>query len=455
VSNVKHWCTYCKLFIDGKKMSIKKHEAGKKHKEEVAKKLNAMAKDRMSKDREESDMDKEMKRLESLAMAQCELDVAHGHTTGYTNLHAKPKAHTSRSHTRWNDMAAKNPYLAADANSFDYVAYYNSQFEHEQKIKEDQEKEETQAALEATQLQGAPPPPGPPPTNAQQAPFPWAQQPPLFAPPPPGPPPPSAELAPGEEEGPPGEEELPPVKAVAPPPGIKAPPGVKKKAKEEGKEEEKKELVDEWQGKEPCPFHKDGKDCPFLAMEEPLHISMYGHRKPKEEPKEEAKEEPAPAPAPEPEPEPEPEPDEHTGFGGWATVKEPLWKEEPVDPEEEMKKKLARRKKKCPVKKSASLNKSKRGGISIDVGGQKRKRQTYTKVGGASDDSDDDQDEVAQTKKEFLKEYGFSSIVKAPGGQEESSDSEEDTVATIRAAKMVFKKRGQRKRNHRKRAGGI
>ena len=34
-SGARHWCTYCKIFINGTKPSIAYHESGKKHKEIV------------------------------------------------------------------------------------------------------------------------------------------------------------------------------------------------------------------------------------------------------------------------------------------------------------------------------------------------------------------------------------------------------------------------------------
>ena len=42
VSQAKHWCEYCRIYIGGSKQSIAFHEAGKKHKEIVELSLNDM-----------------------------------------------------------------------------------------------------------------------------------------------------------------------------------------------------------------------------------------------------------------------------------------------------------------------------------------------------------------------------------------------------------------------------
>ena len=68
VSQAKHWCEYCRIFIGGSKQSIAFHENGKKHKEIVAMSLKDMRKRGRERRMEKDDMDKEMAKIERAAM---------------------------------------------------------------------------------------------------------------------------------------------------------------------------------------------------------------------------------------------------------------------------------------------------------------------------------------------------------------------------------------------------
>ena len=60
VSQAKHWCEYCRIYIGGSKQSIAFHEAGKKHKEIVELSLKDMRmRGREKRKRDEADDDEE------------------------------------------------------------------------------------------------------------------------------------------------------------------------------------------------------------------------------------------------------------------------------------------------------------------------------------------------------------------------------------------------------------
>ena len=68
VSQAKHWCEYCRIFIGGSKQSIAFHENGKKHKEIVALALKDMRIRGRERRIEKDDMAKEMQKIERAAM---------------------------------------------------------------------------------------------------------------------------------------------------------------------------------------------------------------------------------------------------------------------------------------------------------------------------------------------------------------------------------------------------
>ena len=68
VSQAKHWCEYCRIYIAGNKSSIAFHENGKKHKEIVELSLRDMRKRGRERRHEESDLQKELNKIEKNAM---------------------------------------------------------------------------------------------------------------------------------------------------------------------------------------------------------------------------------------------------------------------------------------------------------------------------------------------------------------------------------------------------
>jgi hypothetical protein len=70
VSQARHWCEYCRIYINGTKPSIAFHENGKKHKEIVETFLRDMRKRGRERRIEKSDVEKELAKIEREAMKQ-------------------------------------------------------------------------------------------------------------------------------------------------------------------------------------------------------------------------------------------------------------------------------------------------------------------------------------------------------------------------------------------------
>ena len=68
MSQAKHWCEYCRIYIAGNKSSIAFHENGKKHKEIVELALRDMRKRGREKRNEDSEVQKELKKIEREAL---------------------------------------------------------------------------------------------------------------------------------------------------------------------------------------------------------------------------------------------------------------------------------------------------------------------------------------------------------------------------------------------------
>uniref|UniRef100_A0A7S4C0A3 WW domain-containing protein n=1 Tax=Chrysotila carterae TaxID=13221 RepID=A0A7S4C0A3_CHRCT len=70
VSQARHWCEYCKIYISGSKPSIAFHENGRKHKEAVDFFLKEMRKRGRERRQDQQELDKELSKIERQAMKQ-------------------------------------------------------------------------------------------------------------------------------------------------------------------------------------------------------------------------------------------------------------------------------------------------------------------------------------------------------------------------------------------------
>ena len=75
-SGARHWCTYCKIFINGTKPSIAYHESGKKHKEIVELYLKEMRVRAREKGQDKKELEGELAKIERAALKQYQRDDA-------------------------------------------------------------------------------------------------------------------------------------------------------------------------------------------------------------------------------------------------------------------------------------------------------------------------------------------------------------------------------------------
>ncbi len=64
MSQARHWCEYCKIFINGSKPSIQFHENGRKHKEIVELFMKDMRKRGRDRQAEEKELNRELEKIE-------------------------------------------------------------------------------------------------------------------------------------------------------------------------------------------------------------------------------------------------------------------------------------------------------------------------------------------------------------------------------------------------------
>ncbi|KAK8518810.1 hypothetical protein V6N13_017922 [Hibiscus sabdariffa] len=76
VSQGNKWCDFCKIFISSNPSSIRNHELGQRHKENVAKRLTTMRKESAAKEKEQKDTARALEQIEAKAKRSYQKDVA-------------------------------------------------------------------------------------------------------------------------------------------------------------------------------------------------------------------------------------------------------------------------------------------------------------------------------------------------------------------------------------------
>ncbi|KAK8529900.1 hypothetical protein V6N13_102789 [Hibiscus sabdariffa] len=76
VSQGNKWCDFCKIFISSNPSSIRNHELGQRHKENVAKRLTTMRKESAAKEKEQKDAVRALEQIEAKAKRSYQKDVA-------------------------------------------------------------------------------------------------------------------------------------------------------------------------------------------------------------------------------------------------------------------------------------------------------------------------------------------------------------------------------------------
>lgn len=75
VSQGNKWCDFCKIFLSNNPASIRNHELGQRHKENVAKRLTDMRKDKAEKDKKEKEAARALEQIEAKAQKSYQKDV--------------------------------------------------------------------------------------------------------------------------------------------------------------------------------------------------------------------------------------------------------------------------------------------------------------------------------------------------------------------------------------------
>jgi WW domain-binding protein 4 len=67
VSQGNKWCDFCKIFISNNPTSIRNHELGQRHKDNVAKKLDSMRKDNIAKEKQQKEAARALEQIEAVS----------------------------------------------------------------------------------------------------------------------------------------------------------------------------------------------------------------------------------------------------------------------------------------------------------------------------------------------------------------------------------------------------
>ncbi|CAK7329828.1 unnamed protein product [Dovyalis caffra] len=76
VSQGNKWCDFCKIFLSNNPSSIRNHELGQRHKDNVAKKLDSMRKDNVTKEKQQKEAARALEQIEAKANRSYQKDVA-------------------------------------------------------------------------------------------------------------------------------------------------------------------------------------------------------------------------------------------------------------------------------------------------------------------------------------------------------------------------------------------
>lgn len=121
-STPKHWCTICKIFIDGKKSTINTHESSSRHKASQRNYAEEMRKKRQNSELGARELSAEMRAIEMAAASSFSKDVARGDAKQTINR------------TDWSQKGGGRSYGGRNGTEqavpLDFVAFYNQQYGH-------------------------------------------------------------------------------------------------------------------------------------------------------------------------------------------------------------------------------------------------------------------------------------------------------------------------------------
>ena len=76
VSQGNKWCDFCKIYISNNPSSIRNHELGQRHKDNVAKRLAVMRKENVAKEKEQKETARALEQIEAKAQRSYQKDKA-------------------------------------------------------------------------------------------------------------------------------------------------------------------------------------------------------------------------------------------------------------------------------------------------------------------------------------------------------------------------------------------
>ncbi|KAL0365434.1 UNVERIFIED_CONTAM: Zinc finger protein ZOP1 [Sesamum angustifolium] len=88
VSQGNKWCDTCKIYISNNPASIRNHELGQRHKDNVAKRLNTMREEKAAKEKEQKQASRLLEQIEAKAKRSYEKDLATFREARETNAQA-------------------------------------------------------------------------------------------------------------------------------------------------------------------------------------------------------------------------------------------------------------------------------------------------------------------------------------------------------------------------------
>ena len=68
VSQGNKWCDFCKIFISNNPSSIRNHELGQRHKDNVSKRLDSMRKEGAAKEKEKKEAARALEQIEAVSI---------------------------------------------------------------------------------------------------------------------------------------------------------------------------------------------------------------------------------------------------------------------------------------------------------------------------------------------------------------------------------------------------
>ncbi|XP_074274001.1 zinc finger protein ZOP1 [Silene latifolia] len=87
VSQGNHWCDFCKIYLSNNPATIRNHELGTRHKDNVTKRIADMRKDKAAKEKKQQEAARSLEQIEAKAVRSYKKDLA---SQGDKDTHAAP-----------------------------------------------------------------------------------------------------------------------------------------------------------------------------------------------------------------------------------------------------------------------------------------------------------------------------------------------------------------------------